>query len=362
MGYYLLAAFAALVFAAPAQAGCLGTPTTVISGSAINYYRTEPGLPLSAAPRMRIKNPGPIGCAEMVVLNDANAQGTVAWQIATADGTLTPGTVLGTSAAVDVATWPATLDLTRPAVVTWSPPVTPAGDIWLALMPVGLLSGPPRWWATGSTAYGGDTYNGAHITGAIPFDFLVKLYPPSAGASPTPAAATPTGTPATVTTRMRVSYAPLPTGINGEILADGFVAVTDVRALEQFCAPQLPGSSCAEFTVVAPIGAQKRFEMRAYDTQGVRSPLSNAILVTIPVPASPTPTPTATRTATPTATPTPTVTPTRTASVTPTATRTPTPTPTVTPMPTTVPPIAPTVLRVEILQTDGTVGTFMRVP
>jgi hypothetical protein len=177
---------------------------------------------------------------------------------------------------------------------------------------------------------------------------------------PSPAlAVTPTPTP--VPYRFRASYVPLDPALTAEVLSDGFVVVSDVRALEPLCAPSpAPGTACVTFLDSLLPGGSRRFEMRAIDDLGIRSALSNAIVVTVASPTPPpslTPTPsrTPTLTAPPSSTPSKTGSPTATPTPTLTASRTATPSPT----PTRTPPAMPIVLRVDVVLSDGTiVSTF----
>ena len=334
-----LALIASVAFAA----ACPGTPSVSIDAfEKTNYYRTDPlftGAQALNAPRQRLADPGPFQCAELFARNDVGATGTVALAIYR-DVNGQPGALLAQSAPMDVATWHTA---GRWEVVTFPVAVVPAGPIVAVLVPV-QLTGVARWWVVAGSTYASGT--GYHFNAPLPEDFTLRLYPPESTV-PTPAA-----TAALVATRLRASYEPLAPGTNAEILVDGAVGVSDVRALEPLCASPLAGASCATWTLIGQVGATKAITMRAIDGNGTRSAASNSISVQIPAPV-----PSATRTSTPL--PTATATPKPTATSTSTPTRTATPSPSLTPQPTTTPPLPPSLKALDALMSDGTVKRFI---
>jgi len=340
---------------ATAFAGCPGTPSVVVPPptTAGVWYRTAPGMALALVPQQALRAPGPIACVAFPGFNDTHATGTIALRATWAGGS-------AVSSRSGVATWPTTPAgaIAAYQAVTFTPPIVPVGDVTLALVPEGLLTGTPRWVAVDGAAYEGATYQARHFGETKPHDLVLRLHPPTSAATVIPSATpTPGGGPTVAPTavlvaqRVRVTYRRY--ARPAEILVDGFVLAPDVRVLEPLCVTAIADAACADVTVVGVPGATKRITMRFAGALVE----SSAILVTLP---PVTPVPTRTPTASATRTPSPTMTATRTSTPTRTATPVPTRTPTPSPQPTTTPPYSPSLLSIDVLFSNGSYGRFTR--
>ncbi len=354
-----------------ARAACPGAPSVVVPPptTAGVWYRTAPGMALALVPQQALRAPGPIACVAFPGFNDTGATGTIALRATWAGGS-------AVSSRSSVATWPTTAAGALAAYrdVTFTPPIAPVGDVTLALVPEGLLTGTPRWVAVDGAAYEGATYQARHFGETKPHDLVLRVVPPvvtpvvSATPVRTATASVPTSHATAILTdfRARVTYRRY--ARPAEILLDGHVLAPDVALLEPLCATTVADAACADVTIIGAPGATKTVTMRFAGS----SVLSNPITVTLPVTAPvATVTPVPTRTSTPTLTVTPTASATRTPTPTMTATRTSTPTRTATPVPTrtatpspqptTNLPPAPSLLDVQLQRTDGSVRTYRQV-